>query len=571
MQIYWKVYKGKEKRMNIRSIAILTISVLLAASITPIPRAAAEEEIQIPEFLVERIALWGGYAMFLVAEALDLPEIMGKPLGEEDISSGDAFEPTTNVGIGIDGVGHENEPTVVAGDDDDNLVAGSHFVGVIPGFPELGFDAHCVAYFSQDGGATWSAPTPMPQLTSDSSCSDPVLAFADGRFYYAYMDIKFFSEFAFPLFTFGSDFDILVSFSDDGGATWTGPSVALDGDPFSITINLDTGQVDIDPGFNYDKNWIATHPDDDDFVYVTATRFDNFLAFPDPGDCHIAFTRSNIDDGGLGPWSPPALLDSSSGGCANPVVVQGSRPTAGYDGDVLVAWYNSGDDGWLEGSFEIRTRHSGDNGATWDPTVTAVVDSFEAPFWLGPFVGYHRWWGTMFPDVEIGEDGRAHIVYTHDPEENPFPGFSDTAEDGDVRIVSSQDDGDDDALPYVSWSAPVTLNDDGGDRAQGYAALEAQGSLHVIWEDHRLSSADNLEFDIFYTTMEDDDDKGWSANTRITTASSTSDFSFIGDYNDITVGDDDLVFAIWTDRRHQASKFAFEDNVFGDRIAKADD
>ena len=38
----------------------------------------------------------------------------------------------------------------------------------------------------------------------------------------------------------------------------------------------------------------------------------------------------------------------------------------------------------------------------------------------------------------------------------------------------------------------VTVNDDGMVRAQGYAALETQhggksSTLHVIWEDHRLS------------------------------------------------------------------------------------
>lgn len=73
----------------------------------------------------------------------------------------------------------------------------------------------------------------------------------------------------------------------------------------------------------------------------------------------------------------------------------------------------------------------------------AATDNYEAPYFLGPLFFYKRWWGTMFPDVEIAPNGTAHIVYTHDPEENPLlpcefclP-LSTTAEDGDVRYIAS--------------------------------------------------------------------------------------------------------------------------------------
>jgi hypothetical protein len=41
--------------------------------------------------------------------------------------------------------------------------------------------------------------------------------------------------------------------------------------------------------------------------------------------------------------------------------------------------------------------------------MVAVEDNYELPFWLGPFTMHKRWWGAMFPDVEI--DAAAHIVY----------------------------------------------------------------------------------------------------------------------------------------------------------------
>jgi hypothetical protein len=202
-------------------------------------------------------------------------------------------------------------------------------------------------------------------------------------------------------------------------------------------------------------------------------------------------------------------------------------------------------------------------------------------------------------------DGRAHLVYTHDPEENGFtfvdpetgeevfiPDVSTTAEDGDIRYIRSS------GPPFGSWSAPVTLNDDGLVRAQGYPALEtSQGddgktTLHVLWEDHRRSpevpadsdrfgESSNLYYDIFTTSHKPG--RGWSRNTRVTDKRSISDFLFIGDYFDITTSGEELVFGIRTDRRHQTStgasvdengnividEAALEDNVFGARLRRS--
>lgn len=334
----------------------------------------------------------------------------------------------------------ENEPTVVANPrDPQKLVAGTHFIGDTKN--------RCVAHYSRDGGKTWNPiPIHMPQLAHETECSDPVLAYSpDGsRVYYAYLDIDF-----------ATTFKVLVSYSDDDGRTWKGPIVALQA-----------------PTSDYDKPWIGTHvpigggggDDDDDnasqsnrnWVYVSATRFDfsNTSA-----DCHIDFTRSS--NKGM-TWSPPQTLDS--GNCSSPggvVVPQGSRPQGGLDRGVIVAWYNSGADGFRTGSFQIRTRYSADNGATFAPTVIAANDAFELQLFLGPGFAYHRWWGGMFPDVEIAQNGSAHILYTHDPENGS------TIEDGDIRYIGSA------TPPYAAWSAPTTVNDDTSRKAQGWATLEA--------------------------------------------------------------------------------------------------
>jgi hypothetical protein len=169
----------------------------------------------------------------------------------------------------------------------------------------------------------------------------------------------------------------------------------------------------------------------------------------------------------------------------------------------------------------------------------------------------------MFPDVELDGRGAAHIAYTHDPVE-----FSETPEEGDIRYATSA------TTPYTSWSAPITINDDGMERAQGWATLETQTknsktTVSMIWEDHRTSpdlpiefpNSPNLYYDIFAATK-GSGNSGWSKNTRVSDKTSIVDFVFIGDYFDLA-SNDKLVFGIWTDRRDKTDIFDFEDDVFG--------
>jgi hypothetical protein len=249
-------------------------------------------------------------------------------------------------------------------------------------------------------------------------------------------------------------------------------------------------------------------------------------------------------------------------------VVQGSRPSGGKNGDVVVAWFNSGADGWLSGTFQIRTRYSSNNGATFGPTVIASNDLFELPFFLGPASAYHRWWGAMFPDVEVDEKGAAHVAYTHDP----VVGTA-TAEDGDIRYVRSA------GPPYATWSLPATANTDASGKAQGWVALEATAkggttTIFAIWEDHRTSVTDNATYDVFYGKSSGG---GWF-NAKLTDAQSPSDFLFLGDYYDITTargddddhGDDDdpFFYGVWTDRRLEGTIFDFNDDIWGGRVPR---
>jgi hypothetical protein len=381
-----------------------------------------------------------------------------------------------------------------------------------------------------------------------------------------------------------SNWDIIVNYSDDNGATWSAPVVALDGDPYTVRYTR-CGPSEycgtlIEAGFAYDKPWIATaqEPAEGAWVYLSSSRFDA------PGPVRISFARSSNKGTSYG---AAQVLESGD----EVVVVQGSRPTGGAAGDVLVAWYSSGADGPRIGGFRIRMRYSSNHGGTWNAAVTAVQDASELPFWLGPHTFYKRWWGAMFPDVEIDGDGLAHLVYTRDPVPNGtctegsvvFFQCSSNAEDGDIRYSFSG------GPPYNAWSAPATVNDDGMNRAQGYAALKVQigpagSSVHVIWEDTRLGpevppasladcffsanpvcNSSNLYYDIFYAALLPG--VASSANSRVSDVASIQDFIFTGDYTDLAASANAL-FGVWTDRRHQTSIFVFQDNVYGSRAGK---
>jgi hypothetical protein len=502
-----------------------------------------------PEGAEELLPYLSSVPSMIFARSLGVTEVGGLPLDPETRSR--AFLPgltrglpkfyganiAANVAIGVHPTKNENEPTVVANPQNELLmVAGSHFSG-----PPPPTGNRCVAFRSEDAGATWSEPLLMPHLNAASQCSDPVLAYApDGnRVYYAYMDIKAPSL---------GGTDIVVSFSNDNGQTWTGPILVLDG-------------VGVGPlQFTFDKPWIGTHVDvpgpqgNNSFVYVTATLFGT--SGPPLPDVAISFTRSTNQ--GLS-WGNARLLDVGRGGPpATAIITQGSRPVGGLGGEVLVAWYHSAEDGWgpnLGGGteFQIRTARSADNGLTFSPLVLAASESFETPFFLGPFGGFQRWWMTMFPDVEIDASGVAHIAYVHDP----VPG-SLSGEDGDVRYITSG------GPPYDLWSSPVTISDDLTAQAQGFPALETVGAdAHVIWEDHRLSPfpAVNIFYDVFHTQI-----LGGvvQPNARVTDTSSLGDFFFNGDYFDLTAASSpSQVFGVWTDRRDKIGILDDEDDVWG--------
>jgi hypothetical protein len=439
----------------------------------------------------------------------------------------------------------------------------------------------CRVRRSSDREGRWSEPVRLPTLSEKSVCGTPALAYShEGRdLYAAYQDLRVITTLLAPdgsRIRQDNETDIVVARSSDDGRTWTPPVPALDAPPLTVWYDCPGGVLeacvprDFILGASYERPSIAAGGDGSDGsgVYVAATRVPNIDIDGTQPPTIVELARSQTR--GMS-WSPPLALDEGRpAGPGTLVLTQGPRVATGPRGEVLVAWYHSAEDGPRFGTFEIRTRRSGSRGQTWGPIVVAAASERETGEVLGPAPFTRRWFTSMFPSALIDRQGRAHLVYTQDPEP-----FAATAEQGDIRHVSSS------GAPYTEWSEPVTVNDDGLGRAQGFPSLATrrQGRVsvvEVVWEDTRLApgSAPGLtplqagvsRYDVFHARLVPASGMGWSANRRVSDVSSAQNGASTNDRTGIAASDFGVVFAVWSDRRGKAGPTDPGDDLYGSRI-----
>ncbi len=430
-----------------------------------------------------------------------------------------------------------DEPSIaVKPTDSTKMVAGMH---------HFGFDwpfFQCVAYFSTSSGSTWIGPVLLTPLAAGDFCSDPVLSWSsDGSTaYYEVIDID-------SSFTFST---IVVYTSATGGATWSAP----------VTVFPGVAGVN----FN-DKPWIAADKDPlgAGTVYATDTLFD-------ATGCHIQFGKS-ITSGAT--WSAPITLASADCGTIPfPApfageVVQGSGISADA-GLLLVAWYDSNVapgsfDGFLNGPFSIHAVKSPDKGVTFTPlTIYKSPIKAELPFLMCPvFELNQRIWSSMFPRVDvltIGGVPHAAVAFSANT-------LGQVGQDcADVYVAYSND----------ATFATITLDDvtPVGNAPQVFpgVAWQSDGTIHVMWEDHRGSLAlfdpkvqgtlnffstffstgqpwPNMAYRIMYRAI--DSPTNTLSVERVTeTAFSSNSFLFQGDYNDAKMVGTSFIY-IYTDHR----------------------
>jgi hypothetical protein len=440
------------------------------------------------------------------------------------------FTLNTRVSKDLDGF-YENEPSIAANPNNpNNLVIGTH--------QYTSTTVYTAAYRSLDGGNTWTGPVLLPlSKPTDFFASDPALtADRSGTFYYSYMSIGLRNiKTIYGTTTIFSN-DIVVARSIDNGANWqTSIAVTAENKSFPPYIYV----FDI----LFDKPYIASGPISsyENVIVVSYTEFiDGFNSLTNQGFTNVTIKIvASFDNGRT--WSTPISVSPTYSITSSTIVriVQGSIPAVGPDGTIYVAYYDSGEDGWLTGHAYIMVARSLDNGRTFNPPVVAAVIPYELSYFSGP-IGF-RWWSSMFPSMSVGPDGNIYIVYAADPD---GPG----GDPADIFLVKSIDKG-------LTWSAPLRVNDDNTKNAQFFpwVSVDPRGVVHIIWGDRRLDPVD-FGYDVYYANSTDG--VSFSRNVRVTDYTNNILFGipfFIGDYFNV-VATSNNVHVVWTDTRRGLRK-----------------
>jgi len=469
--------------------------------------------------------------------------------------------------------------------DPDHLVMGT----IDYNFPAIS------SYTSFDGGETWDGPHQIRFFQNDFAVGgDPVVAFGqDGTVYITQISIGF-EEFRIgQLLSSAIVSTLIVARSDDGGITWS------DAVPAARSTVQASSQLDpegrergtIRSSF-LDKQWLAVGPDpnnpDNDILYLAYTDFTdtNGILYADELPFLTAITRETTimsvrsTDGGLTwsapvPVSPTAVValegaasaegeEAGEAAAANAQddegytdqqpgenegsrperFVQGAQPAVMPDGTLVVAYYDSTNDGPGEGLSTILVASSTDAGLSFaDPVQAGVFKEAR---------GRNR--TTFFrqgglPAIAVGQNGEIYIVAAGVPTEKPV-------DDSDIYFLRSTDRG-------VTWDPPVRLNGDDTTRLQFFPAIgvSPNGKIHAMWGDMR-DDPDEVRYHIYYTESQDGGsswgftlpEQGFTVpDTRVTDFPSNAlrgfpGGAFLGDYFGLAATDED-VFLVWADTR----------------------
>jgi hypothetical protein len=274
--------------------------------------------------------------------------------------------------------------------------------------------------------------------------------------------------------------------SDDGGLTWSAPSVISN----------------YDPNFFVDKPDIAVswHPYSLGYVYVAYTRF----KFGYPNNTRLFVARST--DGGVTFGTPVAVRTGN---------IQGAQILVNsFNGHVYVLWADYANNG-------IAMRTSYDYGQTW--TAAESVVTGEMLDFLDPIAGLAR--AITLPMARFNWVANRICVVWHEYDSIPGGG-----QDTNIYYTSK--------APGGLWQAKIRINDDSGVnehyRDQFMPALDydSNGNVIVGFYDRR-DDPSNLRYHLYVSHI---NATGGSLepNLRVSTfQSDPTSYPFIGDYQDI--------------------------------------
>lgn len=410
--------------------------------------------------------------------------------------------PWISVQVNVDGAGANivgdaaNEPSIAIDPNDPSriVVGWRQFDSIASNFRQAG------RAYSDDSGATWTAPLP---IEAGIFRSDPVLdILPDGTFLYYSLTVDNPNP---------GDFLCQTFLSTDGGVT------------FGAAVEA----------FGGDKAWMVvdrTSSIGNGHVYAAWQSFFNCCGFD-------TFTRSI--DGGLS-FEQPVFI---------PLGPTFGTTDVGPDGEVYVVGVQNA------GSFDTstivfaKTSNARDAGVTPTFELSGVVDmggTLRLSTGSGPNPA------GLMGQVQAATDhsntstrGNVYILASLDP-----PG-SDPA---DVMFARSEDGGQ-------TWSAPVVVNDDSvaADNWQWFGAISVapDGRIDAVWNDTRGSGQFNVS-ELYYA-YSFDAGVTWSQNMPISPIFDSllgfPNQNKLGDYNDL-ISDDAGVSIIY------AATFNGEQDVY---------
>ena len=445
--------------------------------------------------------------------------------------SGDATSDTTAVFP----TNKQNEPTVavnpvdsrmlIGGSNDEQRqppcgpgpVRGATLASDCSFFPGVGTSG---VYTSSDSGVTWRNRGLLDDQPSWAgkgveSDGDPVLAYGpkpDGAGHFSFVNgaRAYYSSLATIAGAKGFEY-IIVSHSDDNGATWSAPVIGT----------TKTSSAD----FN-DKNWIAvdSSPTSPSFgrVYLSWTEFRS------AGNGSEPIMVATSSDGGASFGAPNQLSPAGNNGTGNGR--QGSSIAIGPDGTAYVAFE--------QGPSQVVVVSR--DGVRWTRPITiAPVADIDDPI---PGANFRT---DSFPSIAADPRGGSTTVYV--------AWSNRTAAGGRIVVATSTNRG-------ATWSAPVTISG----AAQGYAFFQGldvapNGRVDLGYQalkaiDRTTFGTGNAAIDAYGATKPVG--LAWSAPVRLTAVSSDPAASaqnnlqrqFWGDYNDLASSATSAAF-IFTDSR----------------------
>ena len=386
-------------------------------------------------------------------------------------------------------------------------------------------------YWTTDGGASWNRSIldwyPSAGITSDG---DPVVAFGPkpdghGGFTYANGARAYFGSLAGSP-SFGPNQEVLaVSYSDDGGATWSDP----------IMATTRTNPVNFNDKISI---WADSNPDSPYFgnVYVGWTLFTgngNFGNSPTYLPEPIMIARST--DGGQTFEKPRKLSPSHNNGIVGGR--QGSVIRTAPNGDVYVFW---------EGAMSQQSAQVGalstDGGRSFGrPFLVAYVNDIPSPF---PGASFRT---DSFPLADIDSSGNLYVVWADYTNGHSV-----------VKLAKSTDSG-------AHWSVNTAADVSG--RSAFYPTVAVSGDNIFIGfnaiDDVSSGTAPGagvVLYDAYYV-LSTNGGANFGAWAKISASSSDPDVAsangltsqFIGDYNGAAASPDGSFWFSWTDTRNGAT------------------